>query len=151
VIREAIRKEGMVAIGKVVFTSREHNEDALKECFERSRRVSRSRGRSGASLPELLTSWTLCDGASRRALRRNQRKRKPANLPSGASPSRRKEEGQSEQVDYRESPPSITRSIGRDLVGGTIGSLTCKKAMVLLSSASIALGLMPAFAARRQW
>jgi non-homologous end joining protein Ku len=35
VIREAIRKEGMVAIGKVVFTSREHNEDALKDLLRK--------------------------------------------------------------------------------------------------------------------
>jgi DNA end-binding protein Ku len=32
VIREAIRKEGMMALGRVVFTSREHVIAQLREC-----------------------------------------------------------------------------------------------------------------------
>ena len=53
------------------------------------------------------------------------RKRKPVSQPRGTKPNRQSERRQSAQADYRDSPPSITRRIGRKPVGGGIDSLDC--------------------------
>src|SRR5260370_42288096 len=87
--------------------------------------------------------------AWRRAARADRRTRKPADLPRGTNPNRRSERRQSGQADYRDSPPSITRSIGRKPVGGAVGPLGCNRAMALLRLLSIAPGLMLAVAAWR--
>jgi non-homologous end joining protein Ku len=78
VIREAIRKEGIVAIGKVVFTSREHNEDALKDLLRKKQEgkpIERPERREPARVINLM-------GALRRSVEASAAE-KPAKAKAG--------------------------------------------------------------------
>jgi DNA end-binding protein Ku len=124
-------------------------EDALKDLIKKKQEgkpIERPERRQPAKVINLMDALRRSVEASDAG---RSAKAKARHCHAAAIRTADAEKSKARKLTYRDSPPSITRSIGRKPVAGAIDPLDSNRAMALLRLPSIAPGLMLAVAAWR--